>query len=80
MAQAFGVGGFGPLEDQVRRNMEMFEKTFAMFAPPFARRPRQGGGQAGADKPQGSGGGEMDELKRQLDEMQKRLDKLGGKE
>src|SRR5579883_2883234 len=36
MAQAFGVGGFGPLEDQVRRNMEMFEKTFAMFAP-FAR-------------------------------------------
>ena len=36
MAQAFGVGGFGPLEDQVRRNMEMFERTFAMFAP-FAR-------------------------------------------
>jgi polyhydroxyalkanoate synthesis repressor PhaR len=27
MAQAFGVGAFGPLEDQVRRNMEMFEKT-----------------------------------------------------
>ena len=27
---------FGPLEDQVRRNMEMFERTFAMFTP-FAR-------------------------------------------
>src|SRR5881392_1937220 len=37
MAQAFGVGTFGPLEDQVRRNMEMFERAFAMFAP-FARR------------------------------------------
>jgi len=73
MAQAFGVGGFGPLEDQVRRNMEMFEKTFAMFAP-FAR-----GQSKPAEKPQGSGS-EMDELKRQLDEMQKRLDKLGGKE
>jgi polyhydroxyalkanoate synthesis repressor PhaR len=73
MAQAFGVGAFGPLEDQVRRNMEMFEKTFAMFAP-FAR------GQAKpSEKPQGSGS-EMDELKRQLDEMQKRLDKLGEKE
>jgi len=73
ITQAFGVGGFGPFEDQVRRNMEMFEKTFAMFAP-FAR------GQAKpTDKPQGSGS-EMDELKRQLDEMQKRLDKLGGKE
>ena len=46
MAQAFGVGGFGPLEDQVRRNMEMFEKTFAMFAP-FAR----GQGKPAADKP-----------------------------
>ncbi len=37
MTQAFGVGGFGSIEEQVRRNMEMFEKTFAMFAPPFAR-------------------------------------------
>src|SRR5881392_2205313 len=37
IAQAFGVGTFGPLEDQVRRNMEMFERAFAMFAP-FARR------------------------------------------
>src|ERR1700676_3355312 len=37
MAKAFGVGGFGPMEDQVRRNMEMFEKAFTMFAP-FARR------------------------------------------
>src|SRR6204780_1861780 len=37
MAQAFGVGAFTSLEDQVRRNMEMFERAFAMFAP-FARR------------------------------------------
>ena len=77
MAQAFGVGAFGPLEDQVRRNMEMFEKTFAMFAP-FAR----GQGKP-TDKTQNSSAGsgsEMDDLKRQLDEMQKRLDKLGGKD
>src|SRR5437016_1575996 len=54
MAQAFGVGAFGPLEDQVRRNMEMFEKTFAMFAPftPGQSKP--------AEKPQGSSS-EMDE-------------------
>ena len=36
IAQTFG-GGFGAIEEQVRRNMEMFERTFAMFAP-FARR------------------------------------------
>src|SRR3974390_3572764 len=41
MAQAFGVGAFTSLEDQVRRNMEMFERAFAMFAP-FARRESQG--------------------------------------
>ena len=39
IAQAFGMGGFGAIEEQVRRNMEMFERTFAMFAP-FARQGR----------------------------------------
>jgi polyhydroxyalkanoate synthesis repressor PhaR len=71
MAQAFGVSGFGPLEDQVRRNMEMFEKTFAMFAP-FARGEK-------ADKPSRPGD-EVDELKRQMEEMQRRLDRLGRKD
>ena len=70
MASAFG--GFGPLEDQVRRNMEMFEKTFAMFAP-FAR-----GEKMASDKPRG--GDDIDDLKRQLDEMQKRLDRMGNKD
>ena len=54
--------------------MEMFEKTFAMFAP-FAR----GQAKSATDKPAGSAS-EMDELKRQLDEMQKRLDRMGGKD
>ena len=45
---------------------------------PCSRRSRAGRSKP-TDKPQGSGS-EMDELKRQLDEMQKRLDKLGGKE
>jgi hypothetical protein len=53
-----------------------------MFAP-FGRR----GGQAGteADKSAqvtggGSGGDEIDDLKRQMEEMQKRLDRLSQKE
>jgi len=83
MTQAFGGVGFGSLEDQVRRNMELFERTFAMFAP-FARRGEEppsdvaGGGEP-TDKPNrpASGNGDIDDLKRQMEEMQKRLDRLG---
>jgi polyhydroxyalkanoate synthesis repressor PhaR len=78
MAQAFGVSPFGALEDQVRRNMEMFERAFAMFTP-FARRESQGGGTAEPEKTGGKSGGDIDDLKRQLDEMQKKVDRLSDK-
>jgi polyhydroxyalkanoate synthesis repressor PhaR len=73
VAQAFGATGFGPLEDQVRRNMEMFQRAFTMFAP-FARKENQ---TAGDENPPPREGGEIDDLKRQLDEMQRRLDRMG---
>src|ERR1700743_3104992 len=41
ISQAFGMGGFGGMEDQVRRNMEMFERTFATMFAPFARKGEQ---------------------------------------
>ena len=79
MTQAFGNSPFGPIEEQVRRNMEMFERTFAMFAP-FAK--REANAPAGGDKPSRTEGGtsEIDDLKRQMEEMQKRLDRLGDKD
>jgi polyhydroxyalkanoate synthesis repressor PhaR len=73
MAQAFGATGFGPLEEQVRRNMEMFEKAFGMFAP-FAR-SKENAAATPSDKPAESSG-DIDTMKRQLEEMQKRLDKM----
>ncbi len=84
MAQAFGVGvganPFGSMEDQVRRNMEMFEKAFSMFTP-FARRDAKEGG---ADKPAGSSAApaseDIDALKRQIEEMQRRIDKISDKD
>ncbi|MBN8936155.1 MAG: polyhydroxyalkanoate synthesis repressor PhaR [Rhizobiales bacterium] len=87
ISQAFGMGGFGGIEDQVRRNMEMFERTFAMFAP-FARQ----GGQSSQGTPEpeketkpagnagGTGGGDINDLKRQMEEIQRRLDRLGDKD
>ena len=75
MAQAFGVGAFTSLEDQVRRNMEMFERTFAMFAP-FARR-ESGAAETPVEPektPQKTG--DIDDLKRQLEDMQRKVDRL----
>ena len=76
ITQAFGAGPFGALEDQVRRNMEMFERTFSMFTP-FAKREAQFAADAekGVGVPRAAGEGIVD-LKRQMDEMQKRLDQL----
>jgi polyhydroxyalkanoate synthesis repressor PhaR len=75
MAQAFGSGPFAPLEEQVRRNMEMFERAFTMFAP-FGRRE----GEAPEPEKPPSSAREIDDLKRQMEEMRRQLDKLGDKE
>src|SRR5947207_6846713 len=40
MSQAFGAGGFGALDETVRRNMEVFQRAFTMFTP-FARRDEE---------------------------------------
>jgi polyhydroxyalkanoate synthesis repressor PhaR len=71
MSLAFSADSFAPLEDLARRNMEMFERAFVMIVP-FARREAQ---TAEAGKPESSGI-EIDELKRQLDDVLKRLDRL----
>ena len=80
MAQAFGGSPFGALEDQVRRNMEMFERAFAMFTP-FARREGQPAGEADKSNAQPGGSGEeINDLKRQMEEMQQRLARLSDKD
>src|SRR6187455_2467371 len=80
MAQAFGGSPFGALEDQVRRNMEMFERAFAMFTP-FARREGLAGAEPDRTTPQpGAAGDEIHDLKRQMEEMQKRLERLSDKD
>jgi polyhydroxyalkanoate synthesis repressor PhaR len=74
MAQAFGGSPFGALEDQVRRNMEMFERAFAMFTP-FARREGQPT-EAAKDYSSDGEGDELAALKRQLSDLQTRLDRI----
>jgi polyhydroxyalkanoate synthesis repressor PhaR len=78
LTQAFGATPFGPIEEQVRRNMEMFERAFAMFTP-FAK--RESHSSADADKsPRSGSGDDINDLKRQLDELQKRFERLNDKD
>jgi polyhydroxyalkanoate synthesis repressor PhaR len=78
MSKAFGgnSGGFNPVEDMVRRNMEMFERAFTMFLP-SAQKSAASFDKAG--EPSGEGGQEIDNLKRQMEELQKKLDKIADK-
>ena len=81
MTQAFGgIGAFGPLEEQVRRNMELFQQTFSMFKPFTApRRTDVTAATTVADKPADDSAkntDEMETLRRQMREMQEKLDKM----
>jgi polyhydroxyalkanoate synthesis repressor PhaR len=75
MTNAFGMGAaFAPLEEQVRRNMELFERTFAMFKP-FTPQTRKDGSEGGAtEAPKETG--EIDDLRRQMKEMQDKLERM----
>jgi polyhydroxyalkanoate synthesis repressor PhaR len=77
MTNTFSGTPFAPLEEHVRRNMEMFERTFSMFKP-FAAPTRNGAettqAPPSADEP--ADHGDIDELKRQMKEMQERLERM----
>jgi polyhydroxyalkanoate synthesis repressor PhaR len=74
MTSAFGMGAFAPLEEQVRRNMELFERTFSMFKP-FTSPPRKDEAAAGGTEP-AKESGEIDDLRKQMKEMQEKLEKM----
>jgi polyhydroxyalkanoate synthesis regulator protein len=82
MAQVFDRGTFGAAEEQTRRNVELFERAFAMFSP-FARRETQSeaGSAPRSAKPTGDPvRQEIDKLRRQVEELQRRLDQLSDKD
>ncbi len=72
-----GFTGFAPMEEQVRRNMEIFDRTFKMFMPGANGREEPAAAPAA---PTAERAGDLDELKRQVAEMQKRLDRIGDKD
>ncbi len=80
LTTAFGNTPFAPLEEQVRRNMELFERTFSMFKPfgigtlrkdAPATEPTPGG-----EEPTPPESADIDDLRRQMKDMQERLDRM----
>ena len=76
MAQAFGPGAFQAMEEQVRKNMGFFTEAMRMFSP-FPQ--GQLGGSEAKPIPQGEHTNDLDALKRQMADMQAKLDKLASK-
>ncbi|OXT02543.1 polyhydroxyalkanoate synthesis repressor PhaR [Notoacmeibacter marinus] len=65
------------MEEQARRNMEMFTKAMSMFNP-FAAGPAAGIDAMEVDGGQETqSGNDLSEMKRQIAAMQEKLDKLG---
>ena len=76
MAQAFGPSAFQVMEEQVRKNMGFFSEAMRMFSP-FAQRPAGENDAKAEPKPEASG--DLEALKRQMADMQAKLDKLARK-
>lgn len=77
MTDAFGTTAFDAIEDQVKRNTEMFERAMKMFMP-FSTGEAGGSGETDG-KPAKSEASDLDDMKRQLSEMQKKINALGDK-
>jgi polyhydroxyalkanoate synthesis regulator protein len=70
LADTFSGTPFAPLEEHVRRNMELFQQTFSMFKP-FV--PTRTTGEVESETPEN---GNIDELRRQMKDMQERLERM----
>ena len=74
LTNTFSGTPFAPLEEHVRRNMELFQQTFSMFKPfvPQAQRAT-----TEVEKvPEPALDDNMDDLRRQMKEMQDRLERM----
>jgi polyhydroxyalkanoate synthesis repressor PhaR len=72
----FGSAAFNMMDEQVQKNMTMFRDALKMFSP--FQVPGEGEQGQPSAPPQPEPNTDIGELKRQLSEVQKRLDKLSG--
>jgi polyhydroxyalkanoate synthesis repressor PhaR len=73
IAGALSGTPFAPLEEHVRRNMELFQQTFSMFKP-FV--PQRGGTEPEKVPEPAAEDNNIDDLRRQMKDMQERLERM----
>ena len=73
LTNTFSGTPFAPLEEHVRRNMELFQQTFSMFKP-FV--PRPAGSEPEKVPEPVADDGNIDDLRKQMKEMQERLERM----
>ena len=73
IAGALSGTPFAPLEEQVRRNMELFQQTFSMFKP-FV--PQRAGTEPEKAPEPAADDSNIDDLRRQMKDMQDRLERM----
>ena len=74
LTDTFSGTPFAPLEEHVRRNMELFQQTFSMFKPFVPQRTSALGETEKAPEP--AADDNIDDLRRQMKEMQERLERM----
>jgi polyhydroxyalkanoate synthesis repressor PhaR len=78
LTNTFSVSPFAPLEEQVRRNMELFQQTFSMFKP-FVPSPSTGAAEAEPETlpaEPADDANTIEDLRRQMKDMQERLERM----
>ncbi|POF32772.1 polyhydroxyalkanoate synthesis repressor PhaR [Roseibium marinum] len=80
MSGAFGATAFDAIEDQVKRNTEIFERAMKMFMPfPVGEGGAPSETSSDEAKSGKAGASDLDDMKRQLEEMQKKISQLSDK-
>jgi polyhydroxyalkanoate synthesis repressor PhaR len=81
MTKAFGPNAFAVMGEQVRSNMALFTEAMKMFSPFRGAAERIGPDRSAADATDSAPaeGSELDHLKQQMAEMQKKLEALSRK-